>query len=80
MLLTTEYRVLPNIRYSAEPSNRTEYRFSPTFYQSDKQVQVYNFCKHSHRGLHQEASIRIIHETYVNRTFTNICLHLTACI
>src|SRR6218665_1349109 len=29
-LVTTEYRVLPSIRYSAEPSNRTEYRFSPT--------------------------------------------------
>src|SRR6218665_2132796 len=28
--VTTKYRVLPNIRYSAEPSNRTEYRFSPT--------------------------------------------------
>src|SRR6218665_1783612 len=27
-LVTTEYRVLPNIRYTAEPSNRTEYRFS----------------------------------------------------
>src|SRR6218665_1770495 len=27
--VTTEYRVLPSIRYSAEPSNRTEYRFSP---------------------------------------------------
>src|SRR6218665_1727848 len=30
-LATTEYRVLPSIRYSAKPSNRTEYRFSPTF-------------------------------------------------
>jgi len=29
-LVTTEYRVLPSIRYSAKPSNRTEYRFSPT--------------------------------------------------
>src|SRR6218665_3159537 len=28
-LVTTDYRVLPSIRYSAEPSNRTEYRFSP---------------------------------------------------
>src|SRR6218665_1016875 len=30
-LVTTEYRVLPSIRYSTEPSNRTEYRFSPTY-------------------------------------------------
>ena len=28
-LVSTEYRVLPIIRYLAEPSNRTEYRFSP---------------------------------------------------
>src|SRR6218665_177590 len=28
-LVRTEYRVLLSIRYSAEPSNRTEYRFSP---------------------------------------------------
>jgi len=28
-LMRTEYRVLPSIRYPAEPSNRTEYRFSP---------------------------------------------------
>src|SRR6218665_72930 len=28
-LVTTEYRIFPSIRYSAEPSNRTEYRFSP---------------------------------------------------
>src|SRR6218665_3418654 len=27
-LVTTEYRGLPSIRYSAEPSNRTEYWFS----------------------------------------------------
>jgi len=25
----TEYRVLPSVRYSAEPSSRTDYRFSP---------------------------------------------------
>jgi len=31
-LVTTEYRVLPSIRYLAEPSNRTEYRFSPIKY------------------------------------------------
>jgi len=29
-LVTTEYRVLPSIWYSAEPSSRTEYRFSPS--------------------------------------------------
>jgi len=30
-LVTTEYQVLQSIRYSAEQSNRTEYRFSPSF-------------------------------------------------
>src|SRR6218665_1390574 len=35
-VVTTEYRVLPSIRYSAEPSNRTEYRFSPTYYIGNK--------------------------------------------
>src|SRR6218665_4049422 len=35
-LVTTEYRVLPNVKYSAEPSNRTEYRFSPNF-----EIQLY---------------------------------------
>jgi len=29
-LVTTEYRVLPRSWYSAEPSSRTEYRFSPS--------------------------------------------------
>ena len=31
-LVATEYRVLPSSWYSAEPSNRTEYRFSPNLY------------------------------------------------
>jgi len=32
--LTTEYRVLTSSWYSAEPSSRTEYRFSPKNYQA----------------------------------------------